>query len=54
MEDRINALIDKLMLCRLEEVMDLLEDEDTNEDNEGVYEAAKCLYAYFGGDVDEY
>ena len=54
MEDRINGLIDKLMLCRLEEVMDLLEEESTDEESETVYEAAKCLYAYFGGETDEY
>jgi len=54
MEDKINGLLDKLMLCRLEEILDLLEGEDTDEENETVYEAAKCLYAYFGGDIDEY
>ena len=54
MEDRINALIDKLMLCRLEEVMDLIEDEQNEEVDEKVYESAKTLYVYFGGELDEY
>jgi len=53
-EDRINSLVDKLMLCRLEEVMDLLEDDQNEEVDEAVYEAAKTLYVYFGGELDEY
>jgi hypothetical protein len=50
----VNDLVDKLMLCRLEEVMDLLEDHQDEEVDEAVYEAAKTLYVYFGGELDEY
>jgi hypothetical protein len=53
MEDRVNDLLDKLMLVHLEKVLDLLEDEDNDEDAE-VYEAAKKLFVYFGGELDEY
>jgi hypothetical protein len=54
MEDRVNDLLDKLVMLRLEEVMDLLEDEQNEETDEAVYEAAKALYVYFGGELDEY
>jgi len=53
MEDRINDLLDKLMLAHLEQVLELLEDED-NDDGAEVYEAAKKLFVYFGGELDEY
>jgi len=51
--DRLNDLLDKLMLVHLERVLDLLEDEDNDDDVE-VYEAAKKLFVYFGGELDEY
>jgi len=50
----VNDLLDKLMLVRLEEVMNLLEDELNEDADESVYEAAKTLYVYFGGELDEY
>ena len=53
MVDRVNDLLDKLMLVHLEKVLDLLEDEDNDEDAE-VYESAKKLFVYFGGELDEY
>jgi hypothetical protein len=42
------------MIVRLEEVMELLEDEQNEDIDEEVYEAAKKLYVYFGGELDEY
>jgi len=54
MEDRVNDLLDKLVLVRLEEVMDLLEDEQNEDTDEEVYEAAKKLFVYFGGELDDY
>jgi hypothetical protein len=53
MEDRLNDLLDKLVIVRLEEVMDLLEDDDS-EGNDELYDAAKKMYVYFGGELDDY
>ena len=53
MEDRLNDLLDKLMLIHLWRVLNLLEDEVIDDDAE-VYEAAKKLFVYFGGELDEY
>lgn len=51
MSDEIVSLVDKLVMIRLEEVLELTEDEVENQD---VYEATKVVYAFFGGDIDEY
>jgi valyl-tRNA synthetase len=51
MSDEIVSLVDKLVMIRLEEVLELTQDEAENQD---VYEATKVVFEFFGGDVDEY
>jgi hypothetical protein len=51
MSDEIVSLVDKLVMIRLEEVLELTQDEPENKD---VYEATKVVFEFFGGDIDEY